>query len=41
MRDIQFDGEASVRTALTDAIAGAPADLAPMQALLVAFHHVA
>jgi AcrR family transcriptional regulator len=39
-RDILFDSEASLRTALTEAIAGAPADLAPMQVLLIAFHAV-
>src|SRR5271154_2837924 len=39
-RDILFDNEASLRTALTEAIAGAPADLAPMQVLLLAFHAV-
>ena len=37
-RDILFDREASVQTALTEAIASAPADLAPMQVLLLAFH---
>jgi AcrR family transcriptional regulator len=37
-RDILFDREASVQAALTEAIASAPADLAPMQVLLLAFH---
>lgn len=37
-RDILFDREASVQAALTEAIASAPADLTPMQALLLAFH---
>jgi len=39
-REILFDGEAILRTALTNAIAGVPADLEPLQALLVAFHAV-
>lgn len=39
-RDILFDRDASLRTALTEAIARAPADLAPMQVLLLAFHSV-
>ena len=38
-RDVLFDREASVQTALTEAIAGAPADLAPMQVLLLVFIH--
>ena len=39
-REILFDGEASLRTALTDAIAAAPADLEPLRAMLLAFHAV-
>jgi AcrR family transcriptional regulator len=39
-RDILFDREASVQATLTEAIASAPADLAPMQVLLIAFHAV-
>jgi len=39
-REILFDGESVLRAALTDAIAGAPADLEPLQALLVAFRAV-
>lgn len=39
-RDILFDSEASLRTALTQAIASAPGDLAPMQILLIAFQAV-
>ena len=39
-RDILFDQEASVQATLTEAIAHAPADLAPMQVLLLAFHEV-
>ena len=39
-RDILFDREASVQAALTEAIASAPADLAPMQVLLLAFHRM-
>ena len=39
-REILFHGEASLRTALANAIAGAPADLEPMRALLFAFHAV-
>jgi len=37
-RDILFDREANVQVALTEAIASAPADLAPMQVLQLAFH---
>lgn len=37
-RDILFDREASLRTALIEAIANAPADLAPMQVVRIAFH---
>ncbi|MEJ0064994.1 MAG: helix-turn-helix domain-containing protein [Caulobacteraceae bacterium] len=36
-REILFGGEASMRAILLDAIAGAPADLAPMGVLLLAF----
>ena len=39
-REILFNGEASLRTALANAIAIAPADLEPLQALLFAFHAV-
>lgn len=39
-RDILFDREANVQAALTEAIARAPADLAPMQVLLLAFRGV-
>ena len=39
-REILFGGEASLRTALAEAIAGAPADLEPLRALLLAFHTV-
>ena len=39
-REILFNGEASLRTALTNAVADAPADLEPLQALLFAFHAV-
>lgn len=39
-RDILFDREASVQAALTEAIASAPAELAPMQVLLLAFHRM-
>jgi AcrR family transcriptional regulator len=39
-RDILFDRDASIRTALTEAIARAPTDLAPIQVLLIAFHAV-
>ncbi|KAB8143084.1 TetR family transcriptional regulator [Chloroflexia bacterium SDU3-3] len=37
-RDILFDREVSVQAALAEAIASAPADLTPMQVLLLAFH---
>ena len=36
-RETLFDGEAAMKAALVEAIAGAPADLAPMQILLLAF----
>lgn len=36
-RDILFDGQERVQTVMTDAIAGAPADYTPMQALRLAF----
>lgn len=39
-RDILFDREASVQAALTEAIARAPADRAPMQVLLLAFREL-
>lgn len=39
-REILFGGEASLRTALANAIAAAPADLEPLHALLFAFHAV-
>jgi AcrR family transcriptional regulator len=39
-RDILFDREASLRSALIEAIADAPAELAPMQVLRIAFHSV-
>ena len=39
-REILFDGEAILRTALATAIADAPAVLEPLQVLLLAFHAV-
>lgn len=39
-RDILFGSDTSLQTAVTRAIIGAPADLAPMQVLLFAFHAV-
>lgn len=39
-RDILFDREASLRTALIEAIADAPTDLAPMEVLRMTFHAV-
>ncbi len=39
-REILFDGEAILRAALAAAIAGAPADLGPLRALVLAFHAV-
>jgi AcrR family transcriptional regulator len=39
-REALFDGEEAFRDALTDAVAGAPEGLAPMDALLCAFRSV-
>ncbi len=39
-REALFDGEEAFRDALTDAVGGAPAGLAPMDALLCAFRSV-
>jgi len=40
-REVLFDGEATLRSALTDAIAAAPAALGPLDTLLTVFRSVA